>query len=66
LQLLDGCCPTLQVVFTVSTAVQLLGAGLCGGDAPFTASLMLEEVQPGPSDEQIADAIDPEARAQPL
>ena len=45
----------------MSAPVQLLGVGLCGGDAPFTAHLELEEVQHGPANEDILDVIDPEA-----
>ena len=51
----------LQVVCTVSAPVQLLGVGLCGGDAPFTAHLELEEVEHGPAPEDVQNGLDPEA-----
>lgn len=35
----------MQVVFTVSASVQLLGVGLCAAESPFTASVALEEVE---------------------
>jgi len=51
----------LQVVCTVSASVQLLGVGLSGGDAPFTAHLELEEVEHGPAPEDAQNGLDPEA-----
>jgi hypothetical protein len=35
-----------QVVFMVSKPVQLLGVGICSSDFPFTAAVVLEEVEP--------------------
>ena len=49
------------MVCTVSTPVQLLGVGLSGGDAPFTAHLELEEAEYGPAPEDIRSGLDPEA-----
>ncbi len=49
------------MVCTVSAPVQLLGVGLCGGDAPFTAHLELEEVEQGPMNDDIQPGLDAEA-----